>query len=335
MLRFPILGRYADIRELNDVSSKQILNRGRSPSRRGGNSGMRRKMRCSSSSRHASYPTTQARSGHSTKRSGGGDPESVLQNTTPDLEKDLPDSASVRKRMGQECPLRICCTSTTWCVKVEFWKLLNNMIQDEVYSVLKSDVCIMEYDPHEDVNEALSDLEKKLCQHFSRIEIKGKRGRKVPVLLTPVMEQGLDLLVGTRQEWEVPRENIYLFARPSALTCYRGSDCLRHFAKVRGAKSPESLTSTKLRKQTGTLSQVLNPSNTELDQLADFLGYDIRVHRQFYRLPEGSKVLMALDQGRLAEFKGKTLDDINIDPKGKVKKVKSDLNRKHSKALGF
>lgn len=55
---------------------------------------MRRKRRCSSSSRHASYPTTQASSGHSTKRSGGGDPESVLQNTTPDLEKDLPDSAS-------------------------------------------------------------------------------------------------------------------------------------------------------------------------------------------------------------------------------------------------
>ncbi|XP_060936018.1 uncharacterized protein LOC133012072 [Limanda limanda] len=180
-------------------------------------------------------------------------------------------------------------------------------------------------DPHEDVNEALSDLEKKLCQHFRRIEIRGKRGRKVPVLLTPAMQQALDLLVSKRQECGVPQENIYLFARPSAFTCYRGSDCLRHFAKVCGAKSPESLTSTKLRKQTGTLSQVLNLSNTELDQLADFLGHDIRVHRQFYRLPEGtlqlakiSKVLMALDQGRLAEFKGKTLDEINIDPEENV-----------------
>lgn len=178
-------------------------------------------------------------------------------------------------------------------------------------------------DPQEDVNVALSDLEKKLCQHFRRIEIRGKRGRKVPVLLTPAMQQALDLLVSKRQECGVPQDNRYLFARPSAFTCYRGSDCLRHFAKICGAKSPESLTSTKLRKQTGTLSQVLNLSNTELDQLADFLGHDIRVHRQFYRLPEGtlqlakiSKVLMALEQGRLAEFKGKTLDDINIDPEG-------------------
>ncbi|KAG1933792.1 hypothetical protein F2P79_020338 [Pimephales promelas] len=675
MLRFPIQGKYADIRELNDVSSTQILSRGRSPSRREGNSGMTRKRRCSSSSRRASYPTTQASSGHSTKWSGGGDPESVIQNTTPDLEKDLPDNASSlhteevadgslsipavckkengarmynkkqyclycrvgfvkmarhlerahkdkpevaqalsfpkgskqrrmhmehlrnrgnfahnvdvlnagvgnlvpRKQPRKDCQAQnfLHCVhchgfftkKILWrhmmkckfkpnvpqkpgktrvqalCafaappppgVKVEFWKLLNNMVQDEVYSVLKSDACIMEYgehlfnrlgydvgkheyirqkmrelgrllicsrkttslktikdhikpanfmqvvesvkhlagfdskthaykcpslalktghnltkismllesranvqndysaakdartfrrvyetrwnemisaaslrtlqeskwntplllpftkdvqtlhsyldvqqqdlhgklsieasphtwaklakvilaqvilfnrrragevskmtlssyvcqnpsDPHEDVNEALSDLEKKLCQHFSRIEIRGKRGRKVPVLLTPMMKQGLDLLVGSREVCEVPQENIYLFARPNALTCYRGSDCLRHFAKVCGAKSPESLTSTKLRKQTGTLSQVLNLSNTELDQLANFLGHDIRVHRQFYRLPEGtlqlakiSKVLMALDQGRLAEFKGKTLDDINIDPEENV-----------------
>uniref|UniRef100_A0A9J8D6C4 SET domain-containing protein n=1 Tax=Cyprinus carpio carpio TaxID=630221 RepID=A0A9J8D6C4_CYPCA len=290
MLRFPILGKYADIGELNDVSSKQILNRGRSPSRRGGNSGMRRKRQCSSSSRRASYPTTHASSGHSTKRSGEGDPESVLQKTTPDLEKDLPDSASSlhtedvadgslsisavckkengsrmynkkqyclycregfvkmarhlerahkdkpevaqalsfpkgskerrmhmeylrnrgnfahnvdvlnagvgnlvpRKQPRKDCQAQnflhcIHChgfftKKVLWrhmmtckfkpsvpqknlaktrgqalCafavppppgVKVEFWKLLNNMVQDEVYSVLKSDVCIMEYGEH-------------------------------------------------------------------------------------------------------------------------------------------------------------------------------------------
>ncbi|XP_065817424.1 uncharacterized protein [Labrus bergylta] len=180
-------------------------------------------------------------------------------------------------------------------------------------------------DPREDVSEALSALEKKLCQHFRRIETRGKRGRKVPVLLTPAMQQALDLLVSKRHECGVPQENKYLFARPTAFTCYRGSDSLRHFAKVCGATSPESLTSTKLHKQTGTLSQVLNLSNTELDQLADFLGHDIRVHRQFYRLPEGtlqlakiSKVLMALEKGRLAEFKGKTLDEISIDPEENV-----------------
>ncbi|XP_049446917.1 uncharacterized protein LOC125897555 [Epinephelus fuscoguttatus] len=33
-------------------------------------------------------------------------------------------------------------------VKEEFWKLLNNMVQDEVYSAVKSDVCIMEFGEH-------------------------------------------------------------------------------------------------------------------------------------------------------------------------------------------
>ncbi|XP_041930275.1 uncharacterized protein LOC121694270 isoform X6 [Alosa sapidissima] len=180
-------------------------------------------------------------------------------------------------------------------------------------------------DLQEDVGMALSELEKKLCQHFRRLEIRGKRGRKVPVLLTPEMQRSLDLLVAKRLECGILKENGYLFARPSVLTCYRGSDCIRDFAKVCGIANYTSLTSTKLRKQTGTLSQVLNLSNTELDQLANFLGHDVRVHRQFYRLPEGtlqlakiSKVLLALEQGRLAEFKGKGLDDITIGPEESV-----------------
>ncbi|XP_070785442.1 uncharacterized protein [Enoplosus armatus] len=66
-------------------------------------------------------------------------------------------------------------------------------------------------------------------------------------------------------------------------------------------------------------------TDTEMDQLANFLGHDIRIHREFYRLPEKtlqlakiSKLLMALEQGRLAEFHGKNLDEITIGPNEKV-----------------
>ena len=85
----------------------------------------------------------------------------------------------------------------------------------------------------------------------------------------------------------------------------------------------QKLSSTKLRRQVATLTRVLNLNYTEQDLLADFLGHDIRVHRKFYRLPEGtlqlakiSKVLMACKQGRLSEFKGKSLDQISISPTG-------------------
>ena len=57
-----------------------------------------------------------------------------------------------------------------------------------------------------------------------------------------------------------------------------------------------------------------------MDMLADFLGHDIRVHRQFYRLPmdtlqiaKVSKVFMAAESGDVAQYAGKSLDDIVIN----------------------
>jgi len=71
------------------------------------------------------------------------------------------------------------------------------------------------------------------------------------------------------------------------------------------------------------MSKILNLDENEADQLADFLGHDIRIHRQYYRLPEEtlqlakiSKVLMAMEKGTLSDYKGKKLDDIEIDPNG-------------------
>ncbi|CAL8236877.1 unnamed protein product [Arctogadus glacialis] len=106
---------------------------------------------------------------------------------------------------------------------------------------------------------------------------------------------------------------------------FHGTSCIRKVAHECGAKFPQALSCTKLRKHVATVSKVLNLKDTEMDQLADFMGHDIRVHRKFYRLPEGtlqlakiSKVLLALEQGRVAEFKGKNLDEINLEPNEKV-----------------
>ena len=51
--------------------------------------------------------------------------------------------------------------------------------------------------------------------------------------------------------------------------------------------------------------------------LADFMGHDISVHREFYRLSEPtiqsariSKLLLALEKGKMHELKGKSLDEI-------------------------
>ncbi|KAK2859737.1 hypothetical protein Q5P01_004357 [Channa striata] len=166
---------------------------------------------------------------------------------------------------------------------------------------------------HPDVELVLSDLEKKLFEHFQRIEIKWKQGRKVPILITPDMLESMELLVKTRCK--------FMFARPQALSHFRGSDVICQVARSCEANHPEALSSTKLRKHMATMSKVLNLKDNEMDDLGDFLGHDIRVHRQYYRLPEGtlqlakiSKVLMAQERGQLHQFKGKNLDEISIDP---------------------
>ncbi|KAL8619434.1 hypothetical protein ACOMHN_011785 [Nucella lapillus] len=73
------------------------------------------------------------------------------------------------------------------------------------------------------------------------------------------------------------------------------------------------------------MSQILNLKEHELDALADFLGHDIRVHRQFYRLSEDtiqlskvSKLLLELESGRLMRHTGKTLDEIQVDEEEEI-----------------
>lgn len=173
---------------------------------------------------------------------------------------------------------------------------------------------------HTDVAMGLSEMEQRLCNYFCRIEIMGKRDRNVPVLLTPSMLDALSLLVSRRPDCGICATNIYLFARPRSMSHYRRMDSLRVHAHQCGAKQPEYLRSTQLRKHVATLSQVLNLKNNKLDQVADFLGHDIRGHREFYRLPvpttqlaKISKLLLTLEKGHLSQIQGKSLDEIEIE----------------------
>ncbi|XP_056088670.1 uncharacterized protein LOC130087901 [Rhinichthys klamathensis goyatoka] len=175
---------------------------------------------------------------------------------------------------------------------------------------------------HDDIAVSLSPFEQKMAKHFSRVEIMGKKGRKVAILLNPELVRAIKLLVDKRDACEVDGDNPFLFGRPkcSPNSFFRGQDCIRLFASQCGAQHPEYLRSTQLRKQVATMSQVLNLKDNELDQLANFLGHDIRVHRDYYRLPDAtieiakiSKLLLAMEKGTLVNFQGKSLDEIEIE----------------------
>jgi len=174
-------------------------------------------------------------------------------------------------------------------------------------------------DPSSETFVALTEFERSLLRVLERMEIRGKRGRTVPVLLTTEVTEWLSQLVQCRS-LHVPAESRFLFATNAEQSHYRGSDVLRKFALQCGASKPALLTSTKLRKHVASMAQVLGLQPAELDSVANFMGHDIRVHTSYYRMPldlmqiaRVSKIFLAADTGRITEFSGKSLADITID----------------------
>ena len=96
----------------------------------------------------------------------------------------------------------------------------------------------------------------------------------------------------------------------------RGSYAIRNAANVCGAKNPLALRSTNLRNHFASLGQVLNLKDNELDLLSQYMGHDVRVHREFYHLTNAvlqtsqlAKLFLLTDSGQLPSQKGKSLNE--------------------------
>jgi hypothetical protein len=96
--------------------------------------------------------------------------------------------------------------------------------------------------PQEDVLKLLTSVERTLATVMKRIEIRGKRGRKVAMLFPADHNTSLELLSNYRQSAGVSTNNKYVFAKTSSVLnrSVRGCDCLRNFARQCGAEHPEN-----------------------------------------------------------------------------------------------
>ncbi|XP_023146045.2 uncharacterized protein LOC111581896 [Amphiprion ocellaris] len=122
-------------------------------------------------------------------------------------------------------------------------------------------------DVPDDMDVSVSDLERTMCRFFTRVDIRGDCGRKVPVLLKPSFISALELLVSVREACGIPSKNPFVFGRPNALTAYRGTDCIRKFVKECGAPNPEALTWRKIQKHFSTMLLLMNLDENEADQI--------------------------------------------------------------------
>ncbi|XP_041855127.1 uncharacterized protein LOC121648801 isoform X2 [Melanotaenia boesemani] len=119
----------------------------------------------------------------------------------------------------------------------------------------------------DEMDVSVSELEKTLCGFFTRVDIRGSCGRVVPILLKPCFESSMELLVSVRKECGILSNNPFIFARPSTLSAYRGTDCLRGLVKECGAKNPEALTSKNMRKRFTKMLQLINLNENEAKQI--------------------------------------------------------------------
>uniref|UniRef100_A0A8D9AJR7 Uncharacterized protein n=1 Tax=Cacopsylla melanoneura TaxID=428564 RepID=A0A8D9AJR7_9HEMI len=95
------------------------------------------------------------------------------------------------------------------------------------------------------------------------------------------------------------------------------SAALSAFSKNCKAERPDTLRSTLLRKSIATFSSLLNMTESDMQNLATFMGHNFQIHSEFYKLPSEvsqlchlSKLLTALDENKGDKYIGKSLNEI-------------------------
>lgn len=119
----------------------------------------------------------------------------------------------------------------------------------------------------DETDVSVSNLERTLCSFFTRIEVRGKCGRMVPVLLKPSFESAMELLINVREACGVPTENPYVFGRPCALSAYGGSESIQRHVKECGAENPTVLTLKRIQRHFATMLQLISLDKEEAAQI--------------------------------------------------------------------
>ncbi|CAH2100588.1 unnamed protein product [Euphydryas editha] len=199
--------------------------------------------------------------------------------------------------------------------------LLNRIRPEELQTLLLSTYVDKEHKEYqyEEFHRTLTATENILVQRLKCIVIRCKRSSGVPVLFSTDVQQDLDLLISLRDKY-IYAGNKFLFAKPPGMKCLCGYKVLQKHVKLSGANNPDAISSTKLQKYLATLTQLFNMTENDIEQLSNYMDHTTGVHRQNYRLPDDiiqtakiSKLLILIEDGQADSFRGKSLDEININ----------------------
>lgn len=98
---------------------------------------------------------------------------------------------------------------------------------------------------------------------------------------------------------------------------------MRKFSIECGADKPETLRGTTLRKHVATLGVNLNLSDTEISDLANFMGHEEKIHREHYRMPVVHREILRMSR-LLQSASGKNENENNSNNKEKNNEVENN-----------
>lgn len=160
---------------------------------------------------------------------------------------------------------------------------------------------IQDFEQYEAVNindEMACKLEGEHFENYVRFLIRGKRGRNVPVLVDKYKLNCLKLILKYRERAGTPTTNPYVFGIP-------GKDCFQHldanklivnYANTCGAKYPERLRGTQLRKHFATKCGTMNLKGVDLKDVADYMGHHEKIHLEHYRMPNATRDIVRMSR---------------------------------------
>ncbi|XP_077260680.1 uncharacterized protein LOC143896600 isoform X2 [Temnothorax americanus] len=174
-------------------------------------------------------------------------------------------------------------------------QVFNRKRAGEIEKVVIEDYkCYKSVGEHTDpeVYHSLSKAGKEAIKKYVTFDIRGKLGRNVPVLLHSQLQDCIELLLQHRLDAKVESRNPYLFGIPGydkhRYKHLRACALMRDYSSKCGAAKPLTLRGTKLRKHIATKCITLNLSESEVTELANFMGHDKSIHKSHYRqsIPE-------------------------------------------------
>ncbi|CAH1990633.1 unnamed protein product [Acanthoscelides obtectus] len=191
--------------------------------------------------------------------------------------------------------------------------------------------CILKHTNNNEIRKMNSLAASQTLIASSFDDNSGKGSRPIAILFPQTLQTYIDFFVKIRQEHHlVPENNPYLFGCPGTSKWTRGDVIIRKFAQEADLEFPKQISSNRLRKQIATVMQILNLSKEESEQFAHFMGHTEKTHNEFYKLPQDvyqtakiSKLLMLMEKG-VDKYKGKSLNEININPMSEFAEEESD-----------